>query len=398
MDTKTKKICDLLTLIVVCFTLVPLFFYNGFSLLLFVPSLLLFISLFFRSFMIADRFLKIDHYEIFLLLGEYVLVTIIVFTDGSHLSQILYYILIADGVLFYHPHFSISYTLLIIISHTISLYLKGYFVGLYQLLIGGMINSLSFVFVFLLFFMLRHQIEQRNKITRAREEIEKKNKKLEEAFASLEEMTILRERNRIAREVHDTMGHTLTTVYMGLEACQRLLDSDPKQAKERVVMVQGQIRKGLEELRNTIKAIHNQEEIIHMESAVEDLLAQTHKQTGLESTMRVCLHSSIPLEVKKILLRVLQEGITNAIKHGGCTEITVEIEENRDGISLILQDNGMGVDKVTYGFGLYFMRERIHELDGELSVQSKKGDGFQLLVQLPLEGETYGENTDTDSG
>ncbi len=166
--------------------------------------------------MISDRFFNLDYYDRFLLLGEYVLVTIIVSIDGSHLSQILYYILIADGVLFYQLHFSIPYTLLIIISHTISLYLKGYIVGLYQLLIGGMINSLSFVFVFLLFFMLRHQIEQRNKITRAREEIEKRNKKLEEAFASLEEMTILRERNRIAREVHDTMGHTLTTVYMGL--------------------------------------------------------------------------------------------------------------------------------------------------------------------------------------
>ncbi len=387
MDDKTKKICDLLTLIVVCFTFVPLFLINvEHQLGIFIIFLLLFCSLLIRSFFVGERFLNQYNWEKPLLFLEFFLVTVIVLLDRSTLSQILYYILIADAVLFYNLRFSLPYTALIIVSFSLSFYIRGYYEDWSQLLLGGLVNSLSFIFVFLLFYMLRHQIEQRNLIVRTRDEIEHKNKQLQKAFNSLEEMAILRERNRIAREVHDTIGHTLTTVLMGLEACRRLLDADSEETGERLAMVQDQVRKGLQELQDSIRKINERGDIIDMESAVEELLNETRRQTGVDSHKEISTFSPLNSQVKKIMLRVLQEGITNAIKHGECTELEVRIDEDEDYIYLLLQDNGRGESEIEYGFGLNSMEERIGELGGELSVSSTKGEGFELLVKLPLEG------------
>lgn len=393
LDKKTERICDLLTLVVTSFIFIPLIIINQqHRLELSLLALLFFCSLLVRSFFFSERLFDIGRWEKLMLFGEFLLITGMVYFDISGISQIYYYILIADVVLFYTFRFALFFSMLLVLSPLLLYYAQGYFTDWSHVMVGGMIHSTSFIFVFLLFCMLRHQIEQRNIIARTRAEVENRNKKLEEAFRSLEEMTVLQERNRIAREVHDTTGHTLTTALMGVEASRRLLGKDSGEADRRMGLVQGQIKKGLKELRESIIMINNHQNIIDLEGAVRDLLGETRRQTGLDTSLEISVVSSWSTGVKKVLLRALQEGITNAIKHGGCSELGVELQEDGEGIKLFLQDDGRGAERFSYGFGLSFMEERLQELGGSLAVRSGKGDGFQLAIRVPREGNTDGDH------
>lgn len=211
--------------------------------------------------------------------------------------------------------------------------------------------------------------------------LEQSQKETAEALA---EKSVLEERNRIAREIHDVVGHTLTTTVVQIEASKRLFYKDPKTALEKVELAQDLIRKGLDDIRRSVRMLKVSGDTFDLHYEIENLLTETTKHTGINvkheiKNIPVTLTSSL----KKVIFHALQEGLTNGIKHGKGDTFIFQLDYRNNQLTFRLEDNGVGCDNLQFGFGLNSMRERIEELQGKLAIHSEKGKGTVIEIALP---------------
>ncbi|ACB84338.1 sensor histidine kinase [Natranaerobius thermophilus] len=388
MDQRTKNISDILTLIGFLFAFLGTITQSPeHQIEILILSFLLASSFLARSYTVSDKIQVIHRYEVPLIIFEIMIVTIIMYFDQSGASQIYYFILIADAVLYFSIKFALSLTLLIFLAFMINAWIALWpEMTLNDILVIGLLNGIGYIFVFLITYLVKHQVNQRNFINETLKELEYKNKKLEESQKQLENMAVIKERNRIAHDIHDTVGHTLTTVLVGTEAAKRLIDKDPELAKEKLSLAQDQVRKGLNNIKNSIKDIKDHNEIIDFNSAVNNLIHETEQQTDIEIDCHISVsEDQISQTKQKVILRALQEGLTNGIKHGNSTYFKFNLIEDQEYIYFDLEDNGTGSEDKDMGFGLNFMKDRVEELGGSLTANSKQDGGFILSIEIPVE-------------
>lgn len=201
---------------------------------------------------------------------------------------------------------------------------------------------------------------------------------------TLVEKSILEERTRIAREIHDTVGHTLTSVNVQIEAGKRLINKDTSLALEKLNQSQEQVRLGLNSIRKSLHMLKSgklseEEAMPSLESFIQD----TMKYTGINIEYDIDPIHSLTISRKSVLYRALQEGITNGIRHGNSNFFKFSLKQEDNQIVFNLKDNGNGVDNINLGFGLTSMKDRILEMNGKFDVSSKKGDGFTINIRIP---------------
>jgi signal transduction histidine kinase len=218
------------------------------------------------------------------------------------------------------------------------------------------------------------------------ERAQQKSRQLAEYAAQAEELATLRERNRLARDIHDNLGHYLTVVNMQIEAALALLDTDPIRTRETLLKAQGLTKDGLTEIRRSITALRASPiENRALHEAIQ-LLVDEHHGAGYAVEFAVqgtILRASEAVEMT--LYRVVQEGLTNIRKHAHAKHTDVMLDYRADNlISLSVQDDGLGSAKDDGGFGLLGIRERVQLLNGQLTVHSKQGQGFRLQVEIPI--------------
>ncbi len=219
-------------------------------------------------------------------------------------------------------------------------------------------------------------------------ELHLKNEQLVQLSGEIEYLTLKEERNRIAQDLHDAIGHTFTTTIVGLDALTRLIDKEPDMAKEQAVELSKYTREGLDEIRKYVHALPFKEEI-SIDFAFQKVIHSFTKTTGM-----VVLYESddsgegsqfIHKQHIITLTRCLQESLTNAVKHGQANKISVKLKQRLEGISLTIQDNGVGNEELILGFGLSTMKQRIEELGGMFKIDSGKlGTTIELI--LPING------------
>jgi signal transduction histidine kinase len=216
-------------------------------------------------------------------------------------------------------------------------------------------------------------------------ELEKTYQKLKEASMELEDITVLRERNRIAREIHDTVGHTLTTVLLELEVGERLIQFEPAGAVTKIKLAKSKIRKGLNDIRASVETLNSGEDMLDFIASMKLLVHETTLHGDIHIRYQIDELPHLPPEQGKTLYRALQEGITNGIRHGKSTAFVFSLKRTKKRIEFLLQDNGVGAEQIVPGFGLSTMEERIKELGGIFSVCSKPGEGCMIQISLPLQ-------------
>ena len=206
-------------------------------------------------------------------------------------------------------------------------------------------------------------------------------------------MTEVRERNRLAREIHDTLGHTLTGIIMGSDAGLALFDAAPEEAKKRIQVVAQAARDGLNDVRRSIKALRPDAlENTSLEEALEAMISNFKATTSAEVLYD---QQAGPLafaqDEEDTLYRVLQESMTNAVRHGHATEIHISLTRRDNLLTIDVRDNGLGGgEDVKEGFGLRHMRERLELLGGSLTFGNREAleedgeRGFYLVVSLPI--------------
>jgi len=227
-------------------------------------------------------------------------------------------------------------------------------------------------------------LDTQRKMQELLEENDKQRQVLEQYAKQVERITLLEERNRLSRELHDTVGHTLTSVIMGLDAVSFLIRDEPEEALQNVKQLSRISREGLEEVRRQIHHISPLKEDGPISNQLKSIAAEFSLSTGTEIKLDVngtdvIVHPQVSL----ILIRCLQESLTNAKRHGKADCINILFNSEPHQLSLAIHDNGCGMDEVVFGFGLSSMRERIETFQGTLEIESIKGKGTTVVCQLP---------------
>lgn len=215
-------------------------------------------------------------------------------------------------------------------------------------------------------------------------ELEESRNELLRAYDKLEEATLIEERNRISKEIHDTAGHSLTTVIMQTEAAKLLVDKDPEEAKRRISAANLQAKTCLEQMRMSVHLLSGRHENTTLKEYLEGILEETVDGTGLTIRSKI---DDIELndEAERFLANTLREGIANGIRHGNSTAFLFELKDKGSYVEFLLSDNGTGADMKTFkeGFGLSGMRAKAESLGGMIHFSSEKDEGFEILLSLP---------------
>lgn len=204
--------------------------------------------------------------------------------------------------------------------------------------------------------------------------------KLEDANKRISELVKLEERQRIARDLHDTLGQKLSMIGLKSDLARKLIYKDPEQAREEMKDVQQTARTALNEVRKMVsqmRGIRLKEEMIHVKQILK--AAQINFVCDEEFTL-----TNVPLLTENILSMCLKEAVTNVVRHSGASTCTISIEQSKNEIEIIVQDNGIGSvtnDNFTKGNGLNGMKERLEFVNGSLDIISQKGT--TLLIKVP---------------
>lgn len=249
-------------------------------------------------------------------------------------------------------------------------------------------DTFLFILVVIIISLLRYIVTKNCELKEAREELIIKNKELnhtyknlKEAYERLEELTIIKERNKLARDIHDTVGHTLTIALVELEATNIVIDKNLEEGKEKLKNATSEVRNGLRQLRSSVKALKDNDEINYY-GEVESLISSSKAHGLINIIYDIEDIRKAKKNEQKVIYRIIQEGLTNGIKHGKATAfvIRVKIEDNR--INILVQDNGRGASVYDKGFGLKAMEERVSELGGILYIDTFKDEGFTIKVEI----------------
>jgi signal transduction histidine kinase len=219
-------------------------------------------------------------------------------------------------------------------------------------------------------------------------ELQQAHQQLQNYASRVEALTIAEERNRIAREMHDSLGHRLTITAVQLEGAQRLVRTNPERSEQIIATVREQVRDGLKDLRRTVAMLRaSAEEDLAIQPALQQLVQQMKETTGINIAL-VCEETlpDLPAPYRLALYRAAQEGLTNIQRHARASQAWLQLYAKDQQIVLLVSDNGLGLDPhvSSTSFGLAGLRERASLLGGKLMIDPRPGGGTQLTFYLPI--------------
>jgi signal transduction histidine kinase len=231
--------------------------------------------------------------------------------------------------------------------------------------------------------LVRAQREQRQSLREA-------NARLVDHAATLEQLTISRERNRLARELHDTLAHTLSGVAVQLEAVKSLWDVNAEEARALLEQSLNHTRSGLTETRRALKALRATPlEDLGLALALRNLAETMAERSSLGLDLHIQANfNHLSAGIEQGVYRVAQEALENTIQHAQARHVKVELVKNDENLTLTIMDDGRGFDPHAVDgerhFGLKGMRERAETMGGSLEVKSRPGEGTMVRLQVGL--------------
>ncbi|MBU5220535.1 hybrid sensor histidine kinase/response regulator transcription factor [Bacillus albus] len=213
---------------------------------------------------------------------------------------------------------------------------------------------------------------------------------LEQYVSQVERITLLEERDRLSKDLHDTMGHSYTSIIMGMETLRMELKS--KEGEQQLDSLLQLARNSMEEVRLYLHQLDLSQESLPLATTLQQLTEEFKKHAKVNVRTRIIGEEyMVSKQSKMTLYRSLQESLTNAVRHGHSTEIIVSLHFEPQQIRLDVQDNGCGVEEWKDGFGLTAMKERVSQSQGRVIVYSQKGEGTLISCVLPKQVQLSNE-------
>ncbi|HMB25126.1 MAG: sensor histidine kinase [Chloroflexota bacterium] len=249
------------------------------------------------------------------------------------------------------------------------------------------IRFVSFLFVGYIVSRIMQQLRKE------RQALQAANQKLGNYLATLEQLTVSRERNRLAREIHDTLAHTLSGVAVQLEAVDSLWTSDREQAHTLLQHSLHATRDGLMETRNAIQSLRASPLVdLGLVRALQDFAETTANRTGFQLEFDAPKNiDGLPLGVEQCFYRIGQEALENVARHAQAKLVQVKLIGNASELCLLVADDGIGFDlqvsETGRHFGLQGMRERAQLIHAALEIVSRPGEGTRLRLVWHKNGD-----------
>ena len=338
-----------------------------------------------------DKFVnkKINKQKIILRTVNILIISVIVLLDTTGLSIILFLAQVGEvtinnstkvGLVFAITNYALYISLAHINHEILNLY-------------GIAVITINFTITYISTFTVRREIIEKGRAQLISKELEAKTKELERAYEKLQELyeekaevIILKERNRIAGEIHDTVGHILTTVTIQLEASKRLIKKDSDLALEKLNLAQQQVRTGLNDIRKSVRALKEGEDLINFVDLLKAFIAEIEKNSEVTIKYNFSDLPNIDKKIENIIYRALQEGITNGIRHGKSKQFEILLKHEDNHIKYSIKDMGKGFEDIQLGFGLHNMKSKVEEVGGNFKIQSLVNDGVTIYIEIPIAG------------
>ncbi|MFC4600700.1 sensor histidine kinase [Cohnella hongkongensis] len=205
---------------------------------------------------------------------------------------------------------------------------------------------------------------------------------------SIASSIVLEERHSLTGAIHDTIGHSLTATLVQLEAAKRLLPRNPELSLEKLDASQNLVRRGLEEIRNSVRLLRDNSSHYDLDAAIRELVEETGRATGATIECRVSpLPDTLSTLQKRVIFQALQEGLTNGLRHGDSRRFDFSLEAGASSLHFRLTSDGRTYTPSEFGFGLKAMSERIAELGGIMEI-APGSPGCVLTLSLPFSRST----------
>jgi signal transduction histidine kinase len=373
---------------------------NGNYFLVFALSAVLLFNFLLRQFVIPS---ETDKITVTLLLDSAATILLMVFEDFNYngiilwiIANFVYYVnspkkFLAIGIGIAGYIFS-NYGLLSIYTPLFSI--EKYFV-VYQSFTRTLLFILYYslsalnLIVFIIFCILVIQEQEGiiEEVNHLYSQLSDANKELKKLADIKEKMGETRERNRIAREIHDTIGHSLMSISIGIDAALTLIDNNPSQAKRQLQTVSTVAREGIADIRRSVSALRPDTLGSHrLSQQISHLVDKTVNATGIVIHYTCEEKLEFENDEENAIFRVVQESLTNAIKHGHATVVDITLEKKDGNLLILVRDNGCGCQHMVPGFGTAHMKERIEMLDGSIEFVSDDGFAVKAIIPIRVEG------------
>jgi signal transduction histidine kinase len=216
-------------------------------------------------------------------------------------------------------------------------------------------------------------------------ELRQANARLREHAVEAHDLATMKERTRIAREIHDGLGHYLTVVFVQLEAAEKLASKDPEKSLAAIAKARKLTHDGLDEVRRAVSVLRETSAADGKLLGSLEALASASRENGVEASLVVHGEPRPMSEASSLTLyRAAQEALTNVSRHARARAVKMELDfQGRGGIALRVEDDGVGSDAADGGFGLVGMRERVELCGGKMEIRTARGQGFTLELTVP---------------
>jgi len=222
-------------------------------------------------------------------------------------------------------------------------------------------------------------------------EVEERTDQLVELYRGV---AITEERNRLAQEIHDGLAQSLATALLRIDFCERILDDDPKKAREGLLELREMLAKCIKATRQVIFELRLPRfHRMGFATVLKQYLEEFQKKTGIAPSLRIRLEESLPMKVQVGTYRIIREAMNNIRKHALAKHVELRLRTDKKGdLHLAIEDDGKGFDlekilaanKSTRHFGLKAMKEQVKLLGGVFDVKTAKGRGTRIEIKVPL--------------
>jgi signal transduction histidine kinase len=246
-------------------------------------------------------------------------------------------------------------------------------------------HAAGFAFVVVFSRMAQTHHQARTRIEQLAGELGVANQRLREHAAQAHDLATTKERNRIAREIHDGLGHYLTVVFVQLEAAEKLFAKDPARSVAAIAKARELTHEGLDEVRRAVSVLRGSGSTARTLLSSLEALACASTESGLDT--RFLVHGAprpLAEPTEFALYRAAQEALTNVSRHAAAHHVKLDLVFTAPStVALRVEDDGIGCERAEGGFGLVGLRERAELVGGEVAIRTARGQGFALELRVP---------------
>lgn len=293
-------------------------------------------------------------------------------------------------------YFLHSFYILVLLEASITLEIKsGMIIGISTIIVSLIkfiylvyykfnLSNISQMFFFLMVNILiliiaafaQYNKQEREKKDLLYKELLDAHKKLKEYTDEVQRLSVIEERNRIARDIHDNLGHNMTALIMQLQMADHYIKADSLKSQELLENSVKTAKESLAGIREVVETLRETGTSLSPDKAIKVLIDEFSEKTGTEIDLKIEGKVINNQEAATAMYHILQEGLTNAVRHGSATKIWVILNYTEDSINFSINDNGTGTDNIKEGYGMKGINERVKAFNG--NVEFKSNNGFQI--------------------